>query len=104
MKNIFKRVFKITLITFLAAILTIAAIILFPQRLFANKMDYKEFRVYSNDKIDDNIKIVLDHAINLVQKSELYDYMYKYNIILCNNSFYNKIDDKLLGTGRTARA
>jgi hypothetical protein len=104
MKKIFKRIFKIILLTFLASILTIATIILFPQRLFANKMNYKEFTVYSNDKIDDNIKIVLDHAINLVQKSELYDSMYKYNIILCYNSFYNKIDDKLLGTGRTARA
>jgi len=60
MKKIFKRIFKITLLTFFAGILTIASIILFPQRLFANKIKYKEFTVYSNDKIDDNIKIVLD--------------------------------------------
>lgn len=104
MKKIFKRIFKITLLTFLAAILTIATIILFPQRLFANKISYKEFTVYSNDKIDDNIKIVLDNALTLVQKSELYNSKYKYNIILCNNSFYNKLDDKLLGTGPAARA
>jgi len=103
-KKIFKRIFKITLLTFFACILTIALIILFPQRLFANKIKYKNFTVYSNDKIDDNIKIVLDNAMNLVQKSELYDSNYKYNIILCNNSFYNKIDDRLLGVGRTARA
>jgi hypothetical protein len=104
MKKIFKRIFKIILITFSAAILTIVVIVLFPERLFANKIKYKEFTVYSNDKIDDNIKIVLDGAINLVQKSELYDSLYRYNIILCYHSFYNKIDDKLLGTGRTARA
>ncbi len=103
MKKIFKRIFKITFLTFSAAILTTATIILFPQQLFANKMNYKEFIVYSNDKIDDNIKIVLDNALNLVQKSELYDSKYKYNIILCSNSFYNKIDNKLLGIGRTAR-
>jgi hypothetical protein len=103
MKKIFKRIFKITLLTFLAAILTVITIVLFPQRLFANKIKYKEFTVYSNDKIDNNIKIVLDNAMNLVQKSGLYDSTYKYNIILCYNSFYNKIDDKLLGTGRTAR-
>jgi hypothetical protein len=42
--------------------------------------------------------------MNLVQKSELYDSNYKYNIILCHNSFYNKIDDKLLGFGPAARA
>jgi hypothetical protein len=79
----FRKIFKITLLTFLATILTIAAIVLFPQRLFANKMKYKEFTVYSNDKIDNNIKVVLDNAINLVQKSEIYDSSYKYNIILC---------------------
>lgn len=104
MKKTFKRIFKITLLTFLAAIVTIITIVLFPQRLFANKMKYKEFTVYSNDKIDTYINIVLDNAMNVVRKSELYDYSYKYNIILCHNSFYNKIDDKLLGNGPTARA
>lgn len=104
MKKIFNRIFKITLLAFLTAIVTIAIIILFPQRLFANKMHYKEFTVCSNDKIDDNIKIVLDNAMNLVRKSELYDSKYSYNIILGNNSFYNKIDDAFLGVGPTARA
>ena len=87
----------------LAGILTITMIILFPQRLFANKLSYKKFTVYSNNKIDDNIKPILDNAMNLAQKSELYDSSYKYNIILCYNTFYNKIDD-LLGIGPAARA
>ncbi len=104
MKKLCKRICKIILLTFLAGALTITLIILFPQRLFANKIKYKEFTVCSNDKIDDNIKIVLDKAMNLVQRSELYDPSYKYNIILCHNTFYNKIDDKLLGVGPAARA
>ena len=103
-KKIFKRIFKIIFLTFFAGALTIALIVLFPERLFANKMKYKEFTVYSNDKIHDNIKFVLDKARTLVTKSELYDSGYKYDIILCYNSFYNKIDDKLLGIGPTARA
>jgi len=96
MKKIFKKIFKITLLTFLAAILTIAAIILFPQSLFANKIKYKEFTVRSNNIIDNNIKIILDNVMNFVQKSELYDSTYKYDIILCHNSFYNKIVHALL--------
>lgn len=104
MKKTFKRVFKITSLTISTGILTIAIVILFPQRLFANKVSYKEFTVYSNSKIDDNIKTVLDSAATLVKKSELYDPGYKYNIILCYNSFYNKIDNKILGTGPAARA
>ena len=89
--------------TFLAAILTIAYITLFPQQLFANKLIYKEFTVYSNNKIDNNIKIILDNAISLVQKSELYNSSYKYNIILCYSSFNNKIDDQIFGNGPAAK-
>jgi len=102
-KKIFRRTFKIILLTFFTGVSTITLILLFPQRLFANKIKYKEFAVCSNDKIDDNIKIILDNAMNLVQKSELYDPRYKYNIILCYNTFYNKIDDQL-GIGPAARA
>lgn len=104
MKKLFKRIFKITLLAFITAILTIVIIVLSPQCLFANKMSYKNFTVYSNDKIPNDIKTVLGNAMNLLKKSEINDSDYKYNIILCYNSFYNKIDDKLLGVGRTARA
>lgn len=82
----------------------LATIILLPQLLFAHKMEYKEFGIYSNDEIGNDIKIVLDNAMNLVKKSELNDSNYKYNIILCHNSLFNKIDDKLFGKGPAARS
>ena len=104
MRKIFRSVIKMTFLTILTGILTIAIVILFPQRLFAHKLNYKEFTVYSNNKIDGDIKPVLDNALILVQKSELYDSNYRYNIVLCYNSFYNKIDNKILGTGPAARA
>ena len=104
MRKIFRRVIKITSLTILTGILTIAIVILFPQGLFAHKTSYKQFTVCSNNKIDGSIKIVLDNALILVRESELYDSHYKYNIILCDNSFYNKIDNKILGTGPAARA
>jgi hypothetical protein len=103
MKKIFKKVLKVTLLATITSILTIITIVLFPQRLFAYKMEYNHFIVYSNEKIGNDIKVILDNAMNLVKKSEINDSNYKYNIILCNNSFYNKIDDKLLGSGPTAR-
>ena len=104
MKKKLKRVLKIAFLAVSAAILMIASVLLFPQALFAKKIAYKKFTVYSSDNVDNHIKIVLDDALALVQESELYDSNYTYNIILCNGSFYNKIDDKLLGVGRTARA
>jgi hypothetical protein len=104
MKKQCKKIFRITLLAFLAAFLTISFIVLFPQKLFANKLKYKEFTVCSNDRIDNDLKIVLDNAMGLVRKSELYDSSYQYNIILCYNTFYNKIDNKIFGTGPAARS
>jgi len=88
----------------LIIISALVTIILFPQLVFANKLKYKNFKVCSNDKINHDIKIILDNAIDLAQRSELYDPNYKYNIILCHNTFYNKIDDGLLGIGPSARS
>lgn len=104
MKKLFKRILQITLLTFVTTILTIVTIILFPQCLFANKLEYKNFKVYSNEKIGNDIKIILDNAIELVKKSEIYESNYRYNIVLCYNSFYNKLDSKLFGEGPTARS
>jgi hypothetical protein len=82
MKRKFRRVFKRTLLTLSILISILTTIFLFPQLLFANKIKYKEFKVCSNGKISHDIKIILDNAVKLVQKSELYDSSYKYNIIL----------------------
>src|SRR5690242_10474728 len=104
MKKILKRIFKISLLVFTTTILTIAVIIFSPQSLFANKMEYKNFIVYSNGEISSDIKIVLDKAMSLVKKSEIDDPNYKYNIILSYNSLLDKIDDKLAGIGPAARS
>ncbi len=103
MKKKFRVIFKRALLGVLIIISALVTIILFPQLLFANKMKYKKFKVCSNSKIGDNIRIVLDNAMNLVQKSELYDSGFTYNIILCHNTFYNRIDDMVLGFGPAAR-
>ena len=104
MKKPSKKVLKITSLAISSGILIIVIVILFPQRLFANRVSYKMFAVYSNNRIDNTFKTILDSAMTLVQRSELYDPGYTYNIILCNNSFYNTIDNKILGTGPAARA
>ena len=100
----FRKILKRTLLMILIMISALVTIILFPQLVFANKMTYKNFKVCTNDKIDHDIKILLDNATALVQRSELYDPDYKYNVILCHNTFYNKIDDRLLGIGPSLMA
>lgn len=104
MKKTIKRIFAGTLLTGLVTISGLLSIIFFPEPLFANKLEHGQFNVYSNDKIDNHIKQILDNALNLVKGSELYDPTYTYDIFLSYNSFFNKIDDTFLGRGPSARA
>jgi hypothetical protein len=104
MKKKFIKILKKTLLTILIIISLLTTVILFPQLLFANTLKYKNFKICSNDKISNDFKVVLENAMELVQNSELYDSNYKYNIILCHNTFYNKIDNRFLGIGPAARA
>src|SRR5688572_21073130 len=103
-KKKIKRVLYTLLVTILVFVLGLATIILYPQPLFANEMEYRQFNVYSNEKISDEIKPILDSALSLVKKSELYDATYKVDIFLAYNSFFNTVDDKVFGQGPTAKA
>jgi hypothetical protein len=104
MKSTIKKIFAGTLLTGLVAVSGLVTIIFFPEPLFANKLEHAQFKVYSNNSISEDIKIILDNSLALVKRSELYDPTYTYDIFLSYNSFYNKIDDKFLGSAQTARA
>lgn len=103
MRKTIKRILAVASLTIIITVSGLATIILFPQPLFANKIEYKEFTVYSNEEINNDIIPLLDNAMELVKESELNDPNYKYDIFLCYNSLFNKIDDKLLGIGPSAR-
>ena len=104
MKRTIKRILAVTTLAIVVTISGLGTILLFPQPLFANKLEHKQFTVYSNDKISNDIVSLLDNAMALVEKSEINDPNYKYDILLSFNSVFNKIDDKLLGFGPSARA
>lgn len=103
-KKKIKRVLYSAFITILVFILGLATIILYPQPLFANKVQHRQFKVYSNDNIGNEIKPILDNALSLVEKSELYGSSFKVDVFLAYNTFFNKIDDKVFGRGPTAKA
>jgi hypothetical protein len=103
-KKKIKRILYLLLITILVLVSGLVTIILYPQPLFANKVEYKQFKVYSNEEIGDEVKPILDTALSLVRKSELYDSTYKVDIFLSYNTFFNKIDSKVFGYGPIATA
>jgi hypothetical protein len=99
-----KRIFTGTLLTIMVTLSGLITIVFFPEPLFANKLEHKQFKVYSNDEIDGDIKVILDNALTRVKKSELYDPNYTFDIFLSYHSFFNKIDGTFLGEGVSARA
>jgi hypothetical protein len=104
MTKTLQRILASISVMIIVTISGLATVLLFPQPLFANKMAHNEFTVYSNQKISRAIIPVLDDESRLVKQSEVYDPDYKYDILLCYNSFFNEFDNKLLGEGASARA
>jgi hypothetical protein len=101
-----KRIKKIIASTMIIAFVTgcgLATIILYPQPMFAHKLQYKNFSVYSNDKIENDICAIIDATNLLIAQSELHDPVYQYDLFLSHNTFYNKVDN-LLGSIQAARA
>lgn len=103
MKRIIKKAIVSLLMTAFVLISGLVTIMLFPQPLFAHKMEYKQFRVYSDNMPDKGIEIILDKAYQLVEKSELHDKYYQYDIFFSHDNIYNRIED-LQGKGPAARA
>lgn len=104
MKKTIKKIVTGTLLIAITFISGVVTLVLYPQPLFANNLEYKNFKVYSNNEISTDIKVILDNAKTIVAESELNDLSYMYDIFLSYNSLYNKFDDKLLGKGPSARA
>ncbi|MBA4184498.1 MAG: hypothetical protein H0X49_10885, partial [Acidobacteria bacterium] len=61
---------KYSLVTIFAAY---GLILIFPQVLFAHKISYKNFNLYSRQPLDASVYKVLDSAEAQLEKSPLYD-------------------------------
>jgi hypothetical protein len=104
MKKIIKRLFAGMLLTGLVTVSGLMTILFFPEPLFANALEHRPFTVYSNEPVDNDVHEVLDSALALVKRSELYDPEYTYDIFLSERTRFNAIDSKVLGHGPSARA
>lgn len=78
-------------------LVTTISLILNPQILFAEKVVYKNFNIYSDSQISDTYKLAIDYAIEVIKTSEIYELDHQLDIFLCHGSFYNDFDTKLLG-------
>lgn len=100
-----KRILSFIGITSIVMISGVVTLILFPQSLFSNSFEYKNFEVYSNyDVNQEAFKPSIEAANAIIMTSELFDANYQYDIFLAHNTVYNQIDDLIFGSWSIARA
>jgi len=97
MKKTLKKILIRAFFTTITLLIAVISVMLNPQVLFAQKVVYRDFSIYSSDKSPGNYKTTIDSAIELIKTSEIYKHNQHLNIFLCNGTMYNKIDSKLLG-------
>lgn len=86
-------------------IVGIFTLILFPQPLFSNSYEYKNFKIYSNYELNQEaFNNAIDQAIIILKKSEINDPNYNYDVFLASETIYNQIDDFIFGEWSVARA
>lgn len=59
--------------------------LVYPNFLFSNHKSYRNYQIYSDRPIDEKIKVVLDDAINRLEKSEIYEQDSKFYLYLCSD-------------------
>lgn len=76
------------LLTFFVCFGIYVYLILFPQVLYKNNISYRNFSIYSNDQIDENIHSIIDNCIVQLKTSEIYDSTVAQKVFFIQNSFY----------------
>lgn len=85
------KLFKISLLTIISLFVLVTIPRLLPQIFYKNQVQYKEYKVYSNDVIDPNIFHILDSAIVLTGNDLIPDTKFQYRVFLCNSEFLYRI-------------
>ena len=95
-----KKTIKIILYSILTILLILGFFILitvFPELIMRNKIEYKNYKVYSTTPIDKKMYIILDSIDNIVAKCEIYQPNVKHRIFFYNESkFFKVIQEKLI--------
>lgn len=104
-KAIKKIIASLTVVTvvILSGLITIT---LSPQMLFAKKLEHQAFTIYASadtDLDETHFRKRLDEAYALIERSELHDEDFHFEILLTHNHFFNDIED-LRGKGAIGQA
>jgi hypothetical protein len=86
-----KKILKRTTISLLTIGLIGKLLLWFPQPVFANKIEYRNYTVYSNKEVKGDIEKVFNSVTDKVKRCENFDSNHRHKIFLSEpETFYNK--------------
>ena len=106
MKKAIKKVVASLTVAVAVVLSGLVTVTLSPQMLFAKKIEHQAFTIYASadTELDETyFKNRLDEAYTLIERSELHDKDYHFDVLLVHNHFFNDIED-IRGKGPIARA
>lgn len=77
--------------TLILVIITCDYLILHPEFYIDQSLSYSQFRVYSNNPVEPEIKTLLDDVLKRLKKSEIHTESRVYKIIFTENNIYSKL-------------
>jgi hypothetical protein len=95
-RHIFKWTLRFTA-TGLLVLGILIGTVLNPTFLYANKTVTDQYTVYHSKALDDDIMLRIDHALEILKTSELYDSNLKFDICLNDGSLYPSLMEMFLG-------
>jgi hypothetical protein len=88
-----RKILMRLLLSFLAVFLIGFGLLQFPEVFFEKKLDYKAFRIYANDAINqtEDVNIVLDAVLENLQQSDFYLEGQTFKLFFIRGSFYERL-------------
>src|SRR4051812_36826322 len=96
MKRLLRRMFRIFICVLVLCSLFIA-FLLNPQVAYGRVKRYDKVAVYSNKGCPEHFDVVLNKAMDLIKRSELYKPSFNFHVFLNDGSFFPTVPTHLFG-------
>lgn len=97
MRKLTKRIVGGSLFAVILTLASLLALMLYPSNIFATRVAYRNFTLYSNEPLNGPYTDILDHALALAAMSELYAPEHLYDVYLTEGTLYKDISTAMFG-------
>src|SRR5688572_8300288 len=97
MKTLIKKILWRLTTTFIFCLVLLISFVFNPSFLYAKKTTHKNFVIYHNNELDNNLIKVLDSSLDQLKNQELFNSEIKINICLSDGSYYPNLIKTLMG-------